>query len=88
MLPTNNGSIIYCFVILGICDCCDGSDETTGQRVHCHNTCQSQALQEKEKLKGLQSLFNQGYQRRSQLIQKVKYDYEKDAAELPTIVGR
>ena len=35
------------------------------------------AIQEKEKLKGLQTMFNQGYAIRSQLIQTIKSKYEK-----------
>ena len=62
----------------GICDCCDGSDETMGRRVTCYNTCDRMAAQQKEMLKGLQTIFNKGYEIRSQLINKIQTKLEND----------
>lgn len=62
----------------GICDCCDGSDETMGRRVTCHNTCDQMAAQEKDMLKGLQTIFNKGFEIRSQLINKIQTKLETD----------
>lgn len=55
-------------VYIGICDCCDGSDEWWGEVV-CQNYCQELGRKEEEERREREAMFAQGYQKRVQYEQ-------------------
>lgn len=69
------------FLPCNIPDCCDGSDEYSGQVV-CKNTCWEAGKVARDKLKKKIATYEEGVALRKQEIEKAKVAFSKDEEEL------
>jgi protein kinase C substrate 80K-H len=70
----------------GVCDCCDGSDERSGELIQCPNTCAAAAAAEKEKRRGLQQAYQKGAEIRRNYIAGVKKAFEEKTANYDQVL--
>lgn len=68
-----------------MCDCCDGSDETSPLFPKCENTCEVQLEEQRKQALAMHRNVQAGMRARTELVEAYKLSRSKDAKQIETM---
>jgi hypothetical protein len=70
---------------VGICDCCDGSDEVFNPRSNCTNVCEANLMGLKKQALSMHRNIQAGMRVRTEVVEAFKLSRSKDAKQVETL---